>query len=608
MRIVGDEEKADSMLIDFRQSIFEKGATYPASIAFLDGFILKTKMSALNTDVLSMDLSAHSGFYSLLKVHETFSIKIVDNVINFSLDGIDDAISQLSDCENENNFDRDMSYASATIENVTSGIGDFLSRIMPSSGDDKANNNDKIIEKDYPRRSKNPNPPFEQDNIFVSQSDNDGEISDINLTTEDFTKNDSEQNGSMKIVSPPVKIIKETKKAVLDMVGDEDISAEQDIMEDSEVIGFSSEVDKVTEIAQLKSQIDNLQNKIEEISQQSIDSNEVNAEEFDIKTELAHQKSVNQDMKDRISELLVEIDVLKSEKERLEKEMLKFVVATSDDEDVRTEIEILKSKLDAAEKANQRLNNEMKIMLSSNGEYSGEVGGNNADLQKRFKMAEGEVKRLGAMLEKERNQCQAEISRLERMAFFSKEDGYSSFAGKTIADNDRNSPAISEDSSYDVAEKIEPISIINPPNKSDDNKSDDDKSDDNKDVTAGNMSEIATFSGTEEKQEKTEQIRVNFDNDDMSSDHIFPELGGWNASAGTDMKTMLKLWSRKAGVSLVWKSPYSFPIRDDLSEQGSFEDAVREMLDQYKGKSPRPLGNIQIAKDTGSKILVINAR
>ncbi|NCC21190.1 MAG: hypothetical protein EOM26_01860 [Alphaproteobacteria bacterium] len=82
---------------------------------------------------------------------------------------------------------------------------------------------------------------------------------------------------------------------------------------------------------------------------------------------------------------------------------------------------------------------------------------------------------------------------------------------------------------------------------------------------------------------------------------------GWQAIRGTDLRTVLQLWAREAGVELLWDSPIDFPVKNTLNARGSFESALESVLEQYSDDPLRPVGRLHNPSGSGKKFLVIEA-
>ena len=80
----------------------------------------------------------------------------------------------------------------------------------------------------------------------------------------------------------------------------------------------------------------------------------------------------------------------------------------------------------------------------------------------------------------------------------------------------------------------------------------------------------------------------------------------WNASVGQDLRDVLKGWSSEEHVKFVWDMDMNFVIPMSINVPGTYEDAVRVVLDQYKGQDVRPVANLYLPRDDRQKTLVIS--
>jgi chromosome segregation ATPase len=127
------------------------------------------------------------------------------------------------------------------------------------------------------------------------------------------------------------------------------------------------------------------------------------------------QNLVVSQLREKVEELSNEnSDLRKSLKQARERPAAKFVYK-ADDAELLAKINKLEAKLEAAERANERLNSDLKnynITTSSGGDATGAESA-----IARFDEAEKEVRRLGTLLKKEREQCIADIDALETKLF-----------------------------------------------------------------------------------------------------------------------------------------------------------------------------------------------
>lgn len=80
----------------------------------------------------------------------------------------------------------------------------------------------------------------------------------------------------------------------------------------------------------------------------------------------------------------------------------------------------------------------------------------------------------------------------------------------------------------------------------------------------------------------------------------------WTAQPGDNLKTVLNAWAYKENATLIWQARHnSYEIRQPVAVNGSFDDAVAQILDQFGNDSQRPFGRLNIDPETGTKILYI---
>jgi hypothetical protein len=79
----------------------------------------------------------------------------------------------------------------------------------------------------------------------------------------------------------------------------------------------------------------------------------------------------------------------------------------------------------------------------------------------------------------------------------------------------------------------------------------------------------------------------------------------WRALDGMDLETLLKTWSEKAGVTLIWKAPVKYNIQKEYKGTASYAGAVQSVLDQFKGSSERPVAQLNADPNTGEVTLIV---
>ncbi|MEJ0061702.1 MAG: TcpQ domain-containing protein [Alphaproteobacteria bacterium] len=82
----------------------------------------------------------------------------------------------------------------------------------------------------------------------------------------------------------------------------------------------------------------------------------------------------------------------------------------------------------------------------------------------------------------------------------------------------------------------------------------------------------------------------------------------WKAEPGDQLRAVIKKWSERANVELVWATEYDYPIQASVNFSGSFEDAVRNLLSGFVDAKPQPFGRLHDNPTAGQRILVIETR
>lgn len=79
----------------------------------------------------------------------------------------------------------------------------------------------------------------------------------------------------------------------------------------------------------------------------------------------------------------------------------------------------------------------------------------------------------------------------------------------------------------------------------------------------------------------------------------------WRALEGTDLRKVLKRWSKKNNVQFIWSAPETYLVRQSVKATVDYNKAVALLLAQFEGQSTRPVGELNIDPKTGQKSLVI---
>ncbi len=79
----------------------------------------------------------------------------------------------------------------------------------------------------------------------------------------------------------------------------------------------------------------------------------------------------------------------------------------------------------------------------------------------------------------------------------------------------------------------------------------------------------------------------------------------WRALSGANLREVLEMWSEHEGVALVWDAGKEFAVKESVSAQMTFENALLTLLEQYNGEGVRPVGRLHREPETGMRYLVI---
>lgn len=81
----------------------------------------------------------------------------------------------------------------------------------------------------------------------------------------------------------------------------------------------------------------------------------------------------------------------------------------------------------------------------------------------------------------------------------------------------------------------------------------------------------------------------------------------WSAEQGDSLRNVLQNWSRNAGVELRWTAAADYPLPAPVRLQGSYTDALSQVLGAYDENGPRPLGRLHPNLPSGPSVLIIES-
>jgi type IV pili sensor histidine kinase/response regulator len=98
-----------------------------------------------------------------------------------------------------------------------------------------------------------------------------------------------------------------------------------------------------------------------------------------------------------------------------------------------------------------------------------------------------------------------------------------------------------------------------------------------------------------------------------SGEIVFSGSGGavsesWTAERGQTLHKVMSDWCRRANVEFQWQAEYDYPIEASLRFNGSFEDAVRNLLIGFENAQPQPIAQLHTNPGAGQTILIVQTR
>ena len=81
----------------------------------------------------------------------------------------------------------------------------------------------------------------------------------------------------------------------------------------------------------------------------------------------------------------------------------------------------------------------------------------------------------------------------------------------------------------------------------------------------------------------------------------------WSVPAGSNLRRVLEVWSQKEGIELFWQANQAFAVKNNVSNNGGYTQAVEELLSQYVNDSIRPIAQLNTDPNTGRRILIVQS-
>ena len=81
----------------------------------------------------------------------------------------------------------------------------------------------------------------------------------------------------------------------------------------------------------------------------------------------------------------------------------------------------------------------------------------------------------------------------------------------------------------------------------------------------------------------------------------------WSARQGDSLKDVIRSWADSADVALVWTASQDYTVGTPLKIQGSFDEAVMDVLSEFDDAEDRPVGKLHAGSSGGQTVLVIES-
>lgn len=82
----------------------------------------------------------------------------------------------------------------------------------------------------------------------------------------------------------------------------------------------------------------------------------------------------------------------------------------------------------------------------------------------------------------------------------------------------------------------------------------------------------------------------------------------WQADAGKTLRQTLDEWCKTENINLIWNSEFDYPIKANISANGSFEDGVRTLLRGFSSAQPQPVARLYRPNPSEPGVLIVTAR
>lgn len=89
---------------------------------------------------------------------------------------------------------------------------------------------------------------------------------------------------------------------------------------------------------------------------------------------------------------------------------------------------------------------------------------------------------------------------------------------------------------------------------------------------------------------------------------LFSVSDTWTGERGSTLRKVLESWSSRAGVEFQWLAEYDYPMQATITFNGTFENAVRNLLSGFQDAHPEPVAELHSNSNAGQAILVVQTR
>lgn len=79
----------------------------------------------------------------------------------------------------------------------------------------------------------------------------------------------------------------------------------------------------------------------------------------------------------------------------------------------------------------------------------------------------------------------------------------------------------------------------------------------------------------------------------------------WVAASGASLRETLQRWSLDEGTAFLWKAGKEYKVKEPVQSNGSYEEALQQLLNQYADDTMRPAAELNIDPSGGGKLLTI---